>query len=91
MHTGPGVKRADHPYEAVDTPALLVDKTVLRRNLSDMQKRADKSGVSLRPHTKTHRTPAIASMQVEAGAKGITAAKVGEAEIKLKTAWTTSS
>jgi len=75
------VKRADHLYGSVDTPALLVDRGILRRNISDMQKRADKAGVSLRPHTKTHRTPAIASMQVEAGAKGITVAKAGEAEV----------
>ena len=75
------MKRADHLYGSVDTPALLVDRGILRRNISDMQKRADKAGVSLRPHTKTHRTPAIASMQVEAGAKGITVAKAGEAEV----------
>lgn len=81
MYTGPGVKRADHLYGSVDTPALLVDRGILRRNISEMQKRADKAGVSLRPHTKTHRTPAIASMQVEAGAKGITVAKAGEAEV----------
>ncbi len=65
----------------IDTPALLVDQDVLLRNLHGMQEKARKAKVSLRPHTKTHRTPAIALMQIEAGAKGIAVAKVGEAEV----------
>ena len=35
---------------------------------------------TLRPHAKTHRTPAIARLQIAAGAQGITCAKVGMAE-----------
>jgi len=65
----------------LDTPALVVNKDVMQKNIQEMQEKADRSGVNLRPHTKTHRTPAIARMQVEAGAKGITVAKVGEAEV----------
>ncbi|MDK2823211.1 MAG: hypothetical protein PWQ67_1478 [Clostridia bacterium] len=65
----------------LDTPVLLIEKEIMQKNLRDMQVKANKSGVNLRPHTKTHRTPAIAKMQVEAGAKGITVAKVGEAEV----------
>lgn len=65
----------------LDTPALVVDLKVMQQNIREMQEKADKYGVNLRPHTKTHRTPAIAKMQVEAGARGITVAKVGEAEI----------
>jgi D-serine deaminase-like pyridoxal phosphate-dependent protein len=37
--------------------------------------------VKLRPHTKCHKTPIIAHMQVKAGAKGATVAKLGEAEV----------
>jgi D-serine deaminase-like pyridoxal phosphate-dependent protein len=37
--------------------------------------------VKLRPHTKTHKVPEIARMQLEAGASGITVAKLGEAEV----------
>ncbi|MFZ5943228.1 MAG: D-TA family PLP-dependent enzyme [Bacillota bacterium] len=65
----------------LDTPALIVQKNVMESNIKEMQKKADRFGVNLRPHTKTHRTPAIAKLQVEAGAKGITVAKVGEAEV----------
>ena len=68
-------------YSSLDTPSLLVDSTILLRNITGMQDLADRAGVALRPHTKTHRTPAIAAMQVKAGAKGITVAKIGEAEV----------
>ncbi len=65
----------------LDTPALVVDGAALRRNIERMQALADRFGVRLRPHTKTHKSPEIARLQVEAGAAGITVAKVGEAEV----------
>lgn len=65
----------------LDTPALVVDVDVMERNLRLMQEKADRSGVRLRPHTKTHRTPALARIQEEMGAVGITVAKLGEAEV----------
>ena len=46
-----------------------------------MQAAADASGLQLRPHAKTHKCPRIAAWQLEAGAVGITVAKVGEAEV----------
>lgn len=64
----------------IPTPALLINETILRKNLSAMQVLATKSKVYLRPHTKTHRTPEIARMQLEYGSKGITVATAGEAE-----------
>ena len=68
-------------YFELDTPSLLIDKTRLERNLSDMQRYADESGAALRPHTKTHKCPEIAKMQLAAGACGIAVAKTGEAEV----------
>lgn len=68
----------------LDTPALLVDLPLLKRNVAAMQDIADRCGVALRPHTKTHKSPRIARMQVEAGARGITVAKVGEAEVMVE-------
>jgi D-serine deaminase-like pyridoxal phosphate-dependent protein len=65
----------------LDTPALVVDFDKMERNIARMQNIADDAGVKLRPHTKTHKTPAIAQMQLRAGARGITVAKVGEAEV----------
>ncbi len=65
----------------LDTPALLIDRDIMLNNLKNMQDYANSKNVSLRPHTKTHKMSKIALMQVELGAKGITVAKVGEAEI----------
>ena len=65
----------------LDTPQLLIDWDVMQRNITTMQKYADNAGVKLRPHTKTHKTPLISHLQQKAGAKGITVAKLGEAEV----------
>src|SRR5881227_973834 len=65
----------------LDTPALVIDWDKMQRNITAMQQVADDAGVNLRPHTKTHKTPLVAHMQQKAGAKGITVAKLGEAEV----------
>ncbi len=65
----------------LDTPALYVDLDVLERNIARMQEQCGSWGVALRPHVKTHKVPEIAQMQLDAGAIGITVAKVGEAEV----------
>ena len=65
----------------LDTPALYVDLDALERNISHMQEQCREWGVDLRPHVKTHKIPEIAQMQLDAGAIGITVAKLGEAEV----------
>lgn len=65
----------------LDTPAVYVDLDVLEHNIRKMQERCRAWGVGLRPHTKTHKIPEIARMQLDAGAIGITVAKLGEAEV----------
>jgi len=65
----------------LDTPALLVDLERMEANMKAGQDFADSIGARLRPHIKTHRTPAIALKQLEKGAHGITVAKLGEAEV----------
>lgn len=67
----------------VDTPVLAVDRGVLERNLTEMAALAARSGKKLRPHIKTHKSPLIARLQLEAGAVGITVAKLGEAEVMV--------
>ena len=69
------------PIEDLPTPAVLIDLDVLERNIASMQARACESGVKLRPHAKTHKSPEVARMQVAAGAAGLTLAKVSEAEV----------
>jgi D-serine deaminase-like pyridoxal phosphate-dependent protein len=65
----------------VDTPALLIDLDILEGNIDEMGLVARDAGVRLRPHTKTHKCPEIARKQLDAGASGITVAKLGEAEV----------
>jgi D-serine deaminase-like pyridoxal phosphate-dependent protein len=68
-------------YKELDTPALLVELDRLEANISSMASFAKSHCVNLRPHTKTHKCPEIANLQIRAGAHGITCAKIGEAEI----------
>ena len=65
----------------LDTPALVIDLDRVEGNIGAMAARAREAGVRLRPHTKTHKMPEIARLQVGAGASGITCAKLGEAEV----------
>jgi len=65
----------------IDTPALLIESSTLKQNISRMQQLAIENGVSLRPHIKTHKMTRLARMQMEAGAAGIAVAKLGEAEV----------
>jgi len=65
----------------LDTPSLLVDLDRLEKNLDRMAQMARSADLELRPHTKTHKTPEIARMQLERGAVGIAVAKVGEGEV----------
>ena len=67
--------------ETVETPHVSIDGVGVERNIEKMAAIAGRNGVALRPHVKTHKIPAIARAQVEAGAAGITVAKVSEAEV----------
>ena len=66
--------------DAVTTPALIVERDRLVRNIVEMAARAQSLGVALRPHAKTHKSPAIAALQREHGAAGLTVATLTEAE-----------
>jgi D-serine deaminase-like pyridoxal phosphate-dependent protein len=71
------------PEVVIDTPRMVVDETIMQRNIDEMQAMANSFGVALRPHIKTHKTPQIALRQIAAGAVGITCAKLGEAEVMV--------
>lgn len=68
----------------LDTPFVIIDLDKVDRNIANMQKVASDAGIALRPHAKTHKMPQIALMQVQAGALGVTVAKLGEAEVMMK-------
>jgi D-serine deaminase-like pyridoxal phosphate-dependent protein len=63
------------------TPALVVDLDRVERNIARVQAACDAAGLANRPHIKTHKSPALARLQREAGARGITCQKLGEAEV----------
>jgi D-serine deaminase-like pyridoxal phosphate-dependent protein len=67
--------------ESLDTPVATVDLDAVERNIARMQGYCDEHGLAFRPHIKTHKLPAIAHMQLAAGAVGITCQKLGEAEV----------
>jgi D-serine deaminase-like pyridoxal phosphate-dependent protein len=73
--------------DTISTPALIVDSERLDANIARWQLHANKHGVALRPHIKTHKTIEIARMQQTAGAHGITAAKLSEAECFVDAGW----
>jgi len=67
--------------DELDTPSLLLDLDKVNKNIATMMGILAGTGVSLRPHFKTPKCPQVAKLQLEAGAIGITVAKLGEAEV----------
>lgn len=67
----------------IDTPAVLINLDTMERNLARMAAYCRERGLQLRPHTKTHKIPEIARMQIASGACGITVAKPGEARVMV--------
>ena len=72
------------PVAEVETPALIIDLAALDRNIVKMAEFAKAAGVRVRPHAKTHKSPAIALRQVAHGAVGQCVQKVGEAEALVR-------
>lgn len=68
-------------FKEIDTPALVIDLDLMEENISKMAEFFVASEAELRPHFKTHKTPILAHKQIDAGAIGITCAKLGEAEV----------
>ncbi|HEY4985971.1 MAG TPA: alanine racemase, partial [Bradyrhizobium sp.] len=63
------------------TPAAVIDLDRVERNIARIQAACNAAGVANRPHIKTHKSPMLARRQIQAGAKGITCQKLGEAEV----------
>lgn len=67
----------------LDTPTLTADLDVLDDNIRGMQTLCRDIDIPLRVHTKTHKIPEIAKLQLNAGSQGITCQKLGEAEVMV--------
>ena len=74
--------------DELETPVPVVDIDRLETNISRLQAYLDEHGIANRPHIKTHKIPAIAQMQMDAGAIGITCQKVSEAEVMADAGFT---
>lgn len=80
------IRAADLPSEVagldeVPTPALVFDARKVAANIQRMAAYGRQHNLGIRPHTKTHKSLKLAQMQLDAGACGLTVAKVGEAEV----------
>jgi len=64
----------------LDTPSLILDRTILARNAAAMTRRARSLGVNLRPHMKTAKSVDVARLVLEGNAGGITVSTLKEAE-----------
>ena len=67
----------------LDTPALCVDLDAMERNIASMAALCRDKRISLRPHSKTHKSVKIAEKQIAAGAIGLCCATIGEAEVMV--------
>jgi D-serine deaminase-like pyridoxal phosphate-dependent protein len=65
----------------LDTPALCLDIDALQANIREAVQLCRDYHVAWRPHAKCHKSPDIARLILEAGAIGLTCAKLGEAEV----------
>lgn len=68
----------------LDTPALCIDLDVMEANMQSMADFFREQGKDWRPHVKCHKVPAIAQMQLQRGAIGVTSAKASEAEVFIE-------
>src|SRR5688572_31449025 len=66
--------------DGLDTPCLVIDLDVVERNARRMADALAGRGVALRPHVKTHKSVALARVQLDHGAAGVTVGTLGEAE-----------
>jgi D-serine deaminase-like pyridoxal phosphate-dependent protein len=67
--------------QRLETPAMLIDLDIVDANLQKAARYAERAGLRLRPHVKTHKSIQMARRQLAAGAAGLCVATVGEAEV----------
>lgn len=71
------------PVDQVDTPVPLLDLDAFQRNATSISRVLTENGLGWRPHSKAHKSPRLAHLQMRCGAVGVTCAKVGEAEVMV--------
>jgi D-serine deaminase-like pyridoxal phosphate-dependent protein len=79
---------ATQTIDDLPTPALILDRAILRRNLKRMSDRLRIAGVMLRPHLKTAKSVQIGRMAVEGHDGRITVSTLAEARYFAKGGFT---
>lgn len=67
-------------FSMLNTPCLILDKTILNRNLNRMRSHMAQNGVQLRPHIKTCKSARIADLATGGTKSGLTVSTLKEAE-----------
>lgn len=67
-----------------ETPVALVDLAKARANAARVAAYTARHGIAWRPHVKTHKSLALARLQLAAGARGLTVATPHEAEVMAR-------
>jgi 3-hydroxy-D-aspartate aldolase len=84
MHhlAGPNARLVGKPggLRELTTPALVLDLEAFEQNIGAYQHQINLHGLRARPHAKSHKCAEIARRQIAAGAVGICAASLHEAE-----------
>ncbi|REJ83831.1 MAG: DSD1 family PLP-dependent enzyme [Acidobacteria bacterium] len=71
----------DAAFAALPTPSLVLDADALERNIARMDAFLEQRGAWARPHTKTHKSPEIARLQLaRSRTVGVCCARIAEAE-----------
>lgn len=65
----------------LQTPAILLDMDALENNINSYQALCDKHNKEMWPMIKTHKSTALAKMQMDAGAKGFLCGTIDECEM----------
>ena len=79
----PIFKPVGTPVEQLDTPALVLDLAILERNINTLHGFFRQHDAKVRPSVESHRCPAIAHKQLDAGGTvdGICVNTIGQAEV----------
>lgn len=64
-----------------DTPFVVIDLPAVERHVARLQRYCDRHEIQLWPHVKAHKMIDLATLQLAAGAAGLTCQTVGEAEV----------
>ena len=83
VNTGPYRTGSVRTVDDLDTPAMIIDLDLLEKNIRSMQEVCRNAEIPLQVHTKTHKMPEIAHMQLRQGAIGICCQKLGDAEVMV--------